>query len=127
MEKIIIYAFIIAIVALFDYIKKRAKGTQSPKKVNSPRPNRPVPPDIQPMAVATQPISTPRQQPKPSTPPKQPQQFLPGEEVDDMILPMEETPKPETMTGERTSQQNAEHYARWRQAIIDAEILQRKF
>ncbi len=143
MEKIIIYAFIIAIVALFEYTKKRAQGAQSRKKVDTPKrnvppvaadweamfgPAQPIPAPARPAAPQHQKATTAPEKPaRPSTPPKPTQQFLPGEQTDEISLPMEATPAPGTLTGSVSTQQNAEHYARWRQAIIDAEVLQRKF
>ncbi|MDE6861104.1 MAG: hypothetical protein K2J65_11925 [Duncaniella sp.] len=144
MEKIIIYAFIIAIGILFEYIKKRVRGDQSPnlknqaKKTDAPQPaawqtmfssaKSKIAPALRIERMSeTRTDTSVKRQPRQDDIPEPPKQFLPGEDFGEMITPIEESPMSEPMQETNPPGNNAEHYARWRQAILDAEILQRKF
>lgn len=145
MEKIIIYAFIIAIGILFEYIKKRVRGDQSPNsKKQAQKDEAPLPVPWQVMFDSAKsriaPVmrmermpetkteaSVKRQPRQDAAMPEPPKQFLPGEDISEIITPIEETPVSEPMPEANPPADNTEHYARWRQAILDAEILQRKF
>lgn len=125
MEKIIIYALIIAIGVLYEFIKKRARGNRSRNQVlKSPSPyttqsSSPslesvftAAPAPQPESAALKPTSSPK--PKHTPKPKS-------------ILESQPTTEPASAPATDPADGLAEHYAKWRQAIIDAEIIQRKF
>lgn len=125
MEKIIIYALIIAIGVLYEFFKKRARGNSSRNRVvKSPSPYAPMQspsPSVKSeyaSAPAPQPDSAmkPISAPKPKHTPK-PKSILESQPV------REQT----TVTDTESADRLAGHYAKWRQAIIDAEIIQRKF
>ncbi len=136
MEKIIIYALIIAIGVLFEYIKKRARGDQSSKPVSqtpkpiahvaSKKPFAAAIPIVPPSPVKTLPKPVATVQAKPITN-EQPKHFLPGEQVKEMTVKADDTAISDSNSGHLITPDTSEHFARWRKAIIDAEIIQRKF
>ncbi|MCI8999287.1 MAG: hypothetical protein HFJ95_09920 [Muribaculaceae bacterium] len=137
MEKIIIYVLIIAIGVLFDFIKKRARKTASSTSVNkSPTPQlqdsfqqffalQDTPTERKSQS-AKRPEPVQKQERKPVAKHQPSKPFLPGET--EIALPaISDEPESIKVKERETPPEVAAHYARWRQAILDAEILQRKF
>lgn len=140
MEKIIIYVIIIAAGVLFDFIKKRAR-----KSATSQQANKPPKPQAQFPLLQFSDLNIPRNKPelipsdKHETAPgrvikQEPEKikhdklsaaFLPGEK--EISLPDITDDTPMEISKQEVPADVAAHYARWRQAILDAEILQRKF
>ena len=132
MEKIIIYVIIIAAGVLFDFIKKRAH-----KSATSQQANKPPKPQAQFPLLQFSDLNIPRN--KPETAPgrvikQEPKKikhdklsapFLPGEK--EISLPDITDDTPMEISKQEVPADVAAHYARWRQAILDAESLQRKF
>lgn len=148
MEKIILFLIVIGVSALFDYLGKRVKkgadksrahssGHQSPYRQPkaSPRPTTdmafqsiprfPVEDPVLVMAPETE-SSTLR--PGPAT------SFLPGEVME--ITEPDSISEPSPISSIETDgspilsvtdNENADHFRRWRQAVIDSEILTPKY
>lgn len=143
MEKIIIYALIIAIGVLFEYIKKRARGDQSSKPVSQTPQHKSISQaTIQALVTEASPASiglhkptkAKRDKTRPAmpAPPKPIRQeckkiFLPGEQIKSRATTAYNTAISDNNSEHQTATDVSEHFARWRKAIIDAEIIQRKF
>lgn len=143
MEKIIIYILIIAIGILFDFIKKRVRKSAASKPENkAPKPQistpflqfsnlqaAPMPTHPAPMTASPQEKTKKDKQKKEEIRRVQSQNaatpFLPGEQEISALTTVETAPIETTQKEDPTD--ISAHYSRWRQAIIDAEILQRKF
>lgn len=148
MEKIIIYVIVIAIGILFEYIKKKSRNeTASTPVKKAPKQQaynpflqfidttddnqKPAPAHVTIPAPANDKTQSATSH-KPKTHPqtkhntdKSSMPFLPGEQEISLSNPIDETPI--EVSSPKVPADVAAHYARWRQAILDAEILQRKF
>ena len=140
MEKLISAIIVIAISVIYSWIKERSASREEKRKTSAP----PPPPDnswpsdvfnaggfdVVPLTVPP-PVETPVE--KNSKPKKQRknrhESVLPveGARVTPPLAPSETESIAAPHVDEATSPALAAHYARWRQSIIDAEVLTPKF
>ncbi len=144
MEKIILYVLIIGGGLLFEFFKRKMKEKPAAPSSQSDNHRFPPAPSLfdEPGLTIPTPSQTPVQYVSTST-----SHFLPGEQVESFTTPKAEKQRQKKAKSKsapaksgntpdsasiieahnREEARRAAHYARWRQAIIDAQIIQRKF
>ncbi len=140
MEKLISAIIVIAISVIYSWIKERSASREENRKLSAP----PPPPetqwpsdvfnaggfDIVPLTVP-QPVETPvEKKPKPDKRHKkrhEPVLPVEGGRVTPPSPPAETESTPMSRVDESVAPALAAHYARWRQSVIDAEVLTPKF
>lgn len=119
MEQIIGLIVLIVAGAIWDLIKARAKKAAERREAQQQHRPSPV---RQVIATAPAPVHAPVQAPAPSRQPV----FLSGETTD-AVAPAVETPLPDNAPLPDTDADADAETERWRRAIIDSEILARRF
>lgn len=137
MEKLILFLIVFGIGSFFEFLKQK-KGQRTTKSVSQNRPpaagrqlyNTPAP--QRPKQEIQKPVTIPTHRgnhEKPISFNPQPHRPVVLPEEGESIFKNNEDSKPEATAFSPQSQDRelSEHYEHWRRAIIDAEILQRKF
>lgn len=145
METIIIWIVIVAVGAAYEWVKKKAAPSESEQRPPA-RTSRPAPCNASWSTDRTtqhparrQPEQRKKQAPKPPAPatsaipaPAHTYQPLTNLPTDDTPMQVEEldnnqeTPQTSKVSQQELAERQA-HYDRWRKAILDTQILERKF
>lgn len=141
MESIIIWIVIIVAGYVFEQLKKRAEQKKAEEEaLNRHRHNatrgipRPAPASVQemrrphpaPAQVQTMTPSTTIKTAKPQQPAYKPLD-IPETEMEMEIVELTDEMETTSSTPAHSDRSTEAHYARWRQAILDTQVLERKF
>lgn len=136
MEKLILFLIVFGIGSFYEYLKqKREKRADSAVSPNPAPLRRPKPVKIRPETMNAKPQSVP---PVPDKVPKakkadsaqktEPGVILPEERGSIFDMPQNRTESESSIfAAPKRDKELQQHYERWRRAIIDSEIIQRKF
>lgn len=136
MEKLILFLIVFGIGSFYEYLKqKREKRADSAVSPNPAPLRRPKPVKTRPETIKPKPLSAPPVPDKAkaakkavSSPKPKPGEILPEEGGSIFDMPQNRAESESSIFAPpKRDKELQQHYERWRRAIIDSEIIQRKF